>query len=137
MRRRWILLAAAVAWTTSCDPPRPQPVPAAQLPSIREIAGRYEEQGTRKSLRKTLVLRADGTYTLTTVEQELAPVTRTFSGTWAARRIDVSGLLELKVTPFVMPDGKTPVDSLSMPIETCGGVLCFTSSEAGVFVRVP
>jgi len=137
MRLGRTFLALAVAATVSCDPPRPHPVPAARLPTVQEIAGRYEEQALRKSLRKTLDLRADGTFTLTTVEQESTPVTRTFNGTWVSRRIAVSGALELQVTPFVMPDGKTPVDSLSMPIETCGGVLCFTCSEAGVFVREP
>ena len=127
-----VLLVAAVA----CDPPStPHPVPATTLPSTQEIAGRYEDRPGRQTLKKSLVLREDGTFTFTTVDQE--QVTRVLSGLWAARQIPASGALELRVIPFFMPDGKTPVDSLSMPIQSCDGVLCFTHSEAGAFVRLP
>ena len=126
------LLSAAAA----CDPPGiPHPVPATTLPSSREIAGHYEDRPGRQSLKKSLILREDGTFTFTTVDQE--QVTRVLSGLWAARQVPASGTLELRVIPFFMPDGKTPVDSLSMPIETCDGVLCFTHSELGAFVRLP
>ncbi len=126
-----LFLAAAIA----CEPPRPHPVAATRLPSVQELAGHYEDQALRKTLQKSLDLRADGSFTLRTTDQE--GVTRTVSGAWVARQVPSSGLLELKVTPFFMPDGKTPVDSLSMPIETCGGVFCFTNSDVAVFVRVP
>jgi len=129
------LLAVVFAFAVACEPPSPHPVPATRLPSVQEIAGRYEDQPGRLTLRRSLVLRDDGTFTFTTIDQE--QVTRSVSGRWEARQIPASGALELKVLPFFMPDGKTPVASLSMPIETCGGVLCFTHSEAGVFVRVP
>jgi hypothetical protein len=125
-----VLLAAA------CDPPaQMKPVALTKLPSVQELAGRYDDQSVRKSLKKTLLLRADGTFTLTTIEHQDPP--RTLNGTWTSRKIPASGMLELKVTPFFMPDGKTPVDSLAMPIESCNGVLCFTNSEIGVFVRAP
>ena len=133
---------AVCALLAACDPPASttssmstKPVALTVLPSADEIAGRYDDVSTRKSLRKTLMLRADGTFTLTTQESGGAP--NTLTGTWASRQIPASGMLELKVTPFLMPDGKTPVDSLAMPIESCGGVLCFTNSDIGVFVRVP
>jgi hypothetical protein len=126
---------AALVLATACNPPSPQPVAATKLPSVQELAGRYDDESIVKSLRKTLVLRADGSFTLTTIDQQ--QVTRSLTGQWEARQISASGLLELKVTPFYMPDGKTPVASLAMPIETCGGVLCFTNSDVGVFVRSP
>ena len=49
-----LLLSAA------CEPPR--------LPSVEEIAGRYEDDSIIKSTRKTLVLRADGSFTFTTLD---------------------------------------------------------------------
>ena len=124
-----------VLLSAGCEPTRPKPLPATRLPSVEEIAGRYEDDSIVKSMRKTLVLKADGSFTLTTIDQE--KVTRSVSGKWEARQIPASGALELKVVPFFMPDGRTPVASLSMPIETLGGVLCFTHSEIGVFVRAP
>ena len=138
-RIAWVAFAWLVA---ACDPSAsttpsspPKPVALTVLPTADEIAGRYDDVSTRKSLRKTLMLRADGTFTLTTQESGGAP--NTLTGAWASRQIPASGMLELKVTPFFMPDGKTPVDSLAMPIERCGAVLCFTNSDIGVFVRVP
>lgn len=131
---------AAVVVLAGCNPPssspqQPKPVAMTVLPSTQEIAGRYDDHSIRTSLKKTLVLREDGSFTFTTIETSQQP--KTLTGTWAARQIPASGMLELKVTPFFMPDGKTPVDSLAMPIESCSGVLCFTNSDAGVFVRVP
>ena len=129
-------LAALLVAAAACDPPStPHPVPATRLPSTQEIAGHYEDRPGRQTLKKSLILREDGTFTFTTVDQE--QVTRVVSGLWAARMVPETGTLELRVIPFFMPDGKTPVDSLSMPIETCDGVLCFTHSELGAFVLLP
>ena len=118
MRGR-VLLVALWVLAAACEPPSPspskKPVALTKLPSPQELAGRYDEESTRKSIKKTLMLREDGTFTLTTQETQQKP--NTLTGTWTSRQIPLTGLLELKATPFFMPDGKTPVDSLAMPIE--------------------
>ena len=136
MKRALLVLVLALA---ACDPPAAttlkKAAPLTELPSAKELAGRYDDHSTRSSLKKTLVLREDGTFTLTTAEYSDPP--RVLNGTWTSRKVEASGLLELKCTPFFMPDGRTHVDSLAMPIQTCDGTLCMTHSEMGVFVKAP